>query len=141
MPSVPRFHLALPVHDLPAARAFYEAHLGAGIGRTDARWVDLDLFGHQVTLHLVDDADAGAPTNSVDGEEVPARHFGVILDWAAWHALRDRLVAAELPFLIEPQIRFAGEPGEQATMFFRDPSGNAVEIKSFPDDADVFRAD
>ena len=139
MPDVPRFHLALPVTDLPAARAFYEAHFAARIGRTDDRWVDLDLFGHQVTLHLVDADGAGDPTNAVDGEAVPARHFGVILEWEAWHGLRDQLVAAGLPFLIEPQIRFAGQVGEQATMFLRDPSGNAIEVKSFRSDADVFR--
>lgn len=139
MPDIPRFHLAVPVTDLPAAQTFYERHLGARIGRTDARWVDLDLYGHQVTLHLVDAAHRADPTNPVDGEEVPVRHFGVILDWHAWHALRDRLQSLGADFLIEPQIRFAGQPGEQATLFLRDPSGNAIEVKAFHHDQDVFR--
>ena len=140
MPDLPRFHLAVAVTDLSAAQAFYVGLLGAGLGRTDSRWVDLDLFGHQVTLHLVQ-GDAGArPTNPVDGEQVPVPHFGVILDLSAWTALRDRLVQAGVDFLIEPQIRFRGLPGEQATMFLLDPSGNAVEIKAFAEDASVFRA-
>jgi extradiol dioxygenase family protein len=135
----PRFHLAFPVHDLAAARAFYVELLGCGVGRTDPRWIDLDFFGHQLTAHLVD-ASEGEGGNVVDGHEVPVRHFGVILEWRAWHALRDRLVQAGVDFLIAPYIRFAGQPGEQATLFFLDPSGNAIELKSFRDDADVFRA-
>lgn len=135
----PRFHLAFPVHDLPAARAFYEGLLGCGVGRTDARWVDFDFFGHQITAHLVDDL-AVAGSNAVDGHQVPVRHFGAILEWEAWHRLRDRLVDAGVDFLIEPYLRFEGEPGEQATMFVRDPSGNALEFKSFEDDAAVFRS-
>ena len=137
----PRFHLAVPVLDLDATVAFYRDHLGAGLGRTDARWVDLDLYGHQVTLHLVDAPAAAPPTNPVDGEDVPVPHFGVILDWAAWTGLRERLVAGGIDFLIAPQIRFEGQPGEQATMFLRDPSGNAVELKAFKDDAHVFRTE
>lgn len=132
------FHLAFPVHDLDATRAFYVQVLGAGVGRTDARWIDLDLFGHQITAHLVEDLSPPAPTNPVDGDEVPIPHFGVILPWEAWHALRDRLVAAGTAFLIPPRIRFAGEPGEQATMFLQDPSGNHLEFKSFQDPARVF---
>ena len=139
MPVLPRFPLALPVTDLDRTRAFYEDVLHAGIGRTDPRWVDLDLWGHQVTLHLIDEAAAGEPTNPVDGEDVPVRHFGVILAWDDWHALRDRLVASGAEFLIQPQLRFQGQPGEQATLFLRDPSGNAIEVKSFFDDASVFR--
>ena len=135
----PRFHLAFPVTDLGAARAFYVDLLGARLGRTDARWIDLDFYGHQLSAHLVDaDADASA-TNAVDGDAIPVRHFGVILDLPDWRALADRLRAAGVAFLLEPKVRFEGEPGEQATMFVRDPSGNAIEFKAFADDADVFR--
>lgn len=140
MPEVPRFHLAVPVGDLAAAQRFYEACFGARTGRTDDRWIDLDLYGHQLTLHLVEGTRPPDPTNPVDGEAVPARHFGVILEWRRWHDLRDQLRAMGVSFLLEPQIRFAGEVGEQATMFVRDPSGNAIELKSFRDDAAVFRS-
>ena len=127
------FHLALPVHDLKLAREFYCGLMGFGTGRTDERWIDLDFFGHQVTLHLVD-AEAGPDdTNPVDGDAVPARHFGVVLDRGDWDQLAARLTAADIEFLIEPRVRFEGEVGEQATMFFRDPSGNALEFKSFRD--------
>lgn len=133
----PRFHLAFPVHDIEAARDFYVNVIGASVGRSAERWIDLDFWGHQISAHLVDTSDA-TPTNPVDGEAVPARHFGVILEWKAWHALRDRLIAQQASFLIEPQIRFVGKPGEQATFFVTDPSGNALEFKSFRDDAAVF---
>ena len=136
----PRFHLAFPVHDLVAARAFYEGLLRCGVGRTDTRWVDFDFFGHQITAHLVDEAP-GEGSNAVDGHRVPVRHFGAILEWEAWHALRDHLVEVGVDFVIEPYLRFEGQPGEQATMFLRDPSGNALEFKSFRDDAAVFRTD
>ena len=134
----PRFHLAFPVRDIEATRAFYCDLLGAGVGRSAERWIDLDFWGHQVSAHLVDEDDAAVSTNPVDGEDVPARHFGVILPWEQWHALRDRLIAARVDFLIEPQVRFQGEPGEQATLFLTDPSGNALEFKSFREDASVF---
>lgn len=125
------FHLALPVHDLEQARDFYCGLMGFGTGRTDERWIDLDFYGHQVTLHLVDDQRRPDDTNPVDGDAVPARHFGVVLDRDDWDQLAERLTAANIEFLIEPRIRFEGEVGEQATMFFRDPSGNALEFKSF----------
>ena len=134
----PRFHLAFPVRDIEATRAFYCDLLGAGVGRSAERWIDLAFWGHQVSAHLVDEDDAAVSTNPVDGEDVPARHFGVILPWEQWHALRDRLIAARVDFLIEPQVRFQGEPGEQATLFLTDPSGNALEFKSFREDASVF---
>lgn len=137
--SRPRFHLAFPVTDLAATRRFYVDLLGAGVGRTDTRWIDLDFYGHQLSAHLVDDGAAIDPTNAVDGDDVPVRHFGAILDWDAWHALADRLRGAGVDFLVAPRVRFVGEPGEQATMFLRDPSGNAIEFKAFRDDADVFR--
>jgi uncharacterized protein len=136
----PRFHLAFPVTDLAATRRFYVDLLGAGVGRTDERWVDLDFFGHQLSAHLVDGDAALDPTNAVDGDDVPVRHFGAILEWGAWHALADRLRGHGVVFLVEPRVRFVGQPGEQATMFLRDPSGNAIEFKAFRDDADVFRA-
>jgi extradiol dioxygenase family protein len=134
----PRFHLAFPVADLPATRAFYVDLLGARVGRSAERWIDFDFWGHQLSAHLVDDDGTAVSTNPVDGEDVPARHFGVILPWDEWHALRDRLAAASVTFLIEPQVRFRGEPGEQATLFLTDPSGNALEFKAFQDDAAVF---
>ena len=133
----PRFHLAFPVRDLAEARAFYGGLLGCPEGRSAADWVDFDLHGHQIVAHLAPEAVA-ASTNLVDGEAVPVRHFGVILEPDAWRALADRLVAAEVRFLIEPQTRFAGLPGEQQTMFLLDPSGNALEFKAFADDAQVF---
>ncbi|MEM9334265.1 MAG: VOC family protein [Pseudomonadota bacterium] len=131
MSTLQPFHLALPVTDLDAARDFYCGTLGFSTGRTASRWIDLDVYGHQVTLHLVDEDDTATAHNPVDGDDVPARHFGVILDREDWQALADRLQAAGITFLIPPKIRFEGEPGEQATMFFLDPSGNALEFKSF----------
>lgn len=136
--SAPLFHLALPVFDLEAAEAFYCGVLGCAKGRTAERWTDLDFYGHQVTLHLVDAGAGTIDTNPVDGDDVPARHFGVILDMAAWRELADRLTSAGCEFLISPRIRFVGEVGEQATMFLRDPSGNALEFKSFADPAQLF---
>ncbi|HWA62626.1 MAG TPA: VOC family protein [Caulobacteraceae bacterium] len=133
----PRFHLAFPVRDLAEARSFYGGLLGCPEGRSAPDWIDFDLHGHQIVAHLAP-PEAAAPTNAVDGEQVPVRHFGVILDMAAWTALAERLKAAGVTFLIEPQIRFAGQPGEQATLFFLDPSGNALEFKAFADDSMVF---
>ena len=132
------FHLAIPVDDLAAAEAFYCGLLGCGTGRTAPRWIDLDFFGHQVTLHLVEGGNATQSTNPVDGDSVPARHFGVILGMDAWRTLADRLKSAGTTFLIEPRIRFQGEIGEQATMFLEDPSGNALEFKSFADPSRIF---
>jgi uncharacterized protein len=136
--SRPRFHLAFPVHDLAAARAFYGGVLGCPEGRSAEEWVDFDLHGHQIVAHLAPEALRDAATNLVDGEDVPVRHFGVILEPADWGVLADRLKAAEVDFIIEPQTRFVGSPGEQSTLFVRDPSGNALEFKAFADDAQVF---
>ena len=136
MPLQP-FHLAFPVHDLAAARAFYGGVLGCPEGRSSAEWIDFDLHGHQIVAHLAPGAGDRA-SNPVDGHDVPVPHFGVVLEWEAWHALADRLRAAGITFGIEPQIRFAGQPGEQATMFFLDPSGNALEFKAFADPARLF---
>jgi uncharacterized protein len=136
--SVPRFHLAFPVRDLAEARAFYGGLLGCPEGRSSEHWVDFDFFGHQIVAHLAPDEVGHRATSAVDGEDVPARHFGVILTMEAWQSLADRLRGAGVKFLIEPQVRFQGQPGEQATLFFLDPSGNALEFKAFADDAMVF---
>ncbi|MEL7451307.1 MAG: VOC family protein [Pseudomonadota bacterium] len=134
----PRFHLAFPVHDLEQARSFYAGLLGCGTGRESDHWIDFDFYGHQIVAHLDSDAASAVTRSNVDGDAVPVRHFGVILDLDTWHALADRLRNAKVRFLIEPRVRFQGQPGEQATMFFLDPSGNALEIKAFADDAQVF---
>lgn len=126
------------MHDLAAARAFYGGLLGCAEGRSSEQWVDFDFHGHQVVAHLAPAEVRPAQANPVDGKEVPVRHFGVILPWEAWHALADRLRAAGIRFIIEPGIRFAGQVGEQATMFLLDPSGNALEFKSFRDPARIF---
>ena len=133
-----RFHLAFPVHDLAAARAFYGGLLGCPEGRSSDAWVDFDLHGHQIVAHLAPDDVGHRSRNRVDGADVPVRHFGVILTLPAWEALAERLQAAGTEFIIAPQVRFRGEAGEQATMFFLDPSGNALEFKAFADDAMVF---
>lgn len=134
------FHLAIPVTNLAAAEAFYCDTLGCGRGRSAERWTDLDFFGHQVVLHQVDDGRDAAPTNPVDGDDVPVPHFGVVLDMSDWRTLADRLTAKDIKFVISPRIRFQGEVGEQATMFFCDPSGNALEFKSFADPTQLFAA-
>ena len=125
------FHLAFPVHDLAAARAFWGGTIGCPEGRSSDEWIDFDFYGHQIVAHRVEGAGGVAGGNPVDGHEVPVPHFGVVLELAAWQSLAERLIAAGARFVIEPHIRFRGEPGEQATMFFRDPSGNAIEMKAF----------
>ena len=139
--SLPPFHLAFPVHDLDAARAFYGELLGCPEGRSDARWIDFDFFGHQIVAHLSPEAKPRAHTNPVDGHDVPVPHFGAVLPMEEWRALAERLEAAGTDFVIAPTVRFAGEPGEQATMFFLDPSGNALEIKAMRDPAKLFAKD
>ena len=139
MPELQRFHLAVPVHDLAAARGFYGDLLACPEGRTSDRWIDFDLFGHQFVAHL--DPDHPGPShlaNPVDGKSVPVPHFGVLLEPTAWRELAERLTGAGVDFVIEPHTRFVGEVGEQSTMFLLDPSGNALEFKSFADDAQVF---
>ena len=134
----PRFHLAFPFRDLDEARAFYGGLLGCPEGRSSDEWVDFDLLGHQIVAHLAPEACGGTATNAVDGEAVPVRHFGLILEPAAWRALAERLAAAGADFIIAPQTRFAGGPGEQSTLFVRDPSGNALEFKAFADESMIF---
>jgi uncharacterized protein len=129
------FHIAFPVDDLDAARAFYTGVLGCPEGRSSAEWVDFNLFGHQIVAHLTHRSDARkhAMHNSVDGHDVPVPHFGVVLTPQDWSTLAQRVKAAGVAFGIEPHTRFAGQPGEQSTMFFRDPAGNALEFKAFAD--------
>ena len=134
----PRFHLAFPVTDLAEARRFYGGFLGCAEGRSSEDWVDFDFFGHQIVAHRVDAAAMTDATSLVDGRKVPVRHFGVVLDLPAWEALAARFRAAGVAFVIEPYVRFRGEPGEQATMFFLDPFGNALEFKAFRDPSSLF---
>ena len=137
--SLRPFHLAFPVHDLDAARTFYGELLGCPEGRSAPEWIDFDLYGHQIVAHLVPakaSDDSGA--NAVDGHDVPVPHFGAVLDMAAWEKMAERLKAAGTDFVIEPTIRFRGQPGEQATMFFLDPSGNALELKAMRDPENLF---
>lgn len=132
------FHLAFPVDDLSRAREFYGGLLGCPEGRSSDQWIDFDFWGHQLVAHLAPGEVGRAATNAVDGHAVPVRHFGVVLDWDAWHRLADRMRAAGIAFVIEPGIRFAGLVGEQATMFFLDPAGNALEFKAFKDPSQLF---
>jgi extradiol dioxygenase family protein len=134
----PLFHLAFPVRNIMEARLFYGQLLGCPEGRSSDAWVDFDFFGHQVVAHLAPQECGTAATSAVDGDAVPVRHFGVILSLSAWQALADKLTAAGTRFVIQPHIRFQGEVGEQATMFFLDPSGNALEFKAFADMSQVF---
>ena len=132
------FHLAFPVHDLEAARKFYGDVLGCTEGRSSERWVDFDLFGHQIVAHLAEGGAGIKASNSVDADDVPVPHFGMIMHMDEWQAFADKLVEKGVKFIIEPKIRFAGEVGEQATMFFLDPSGNALEFKGFNDFSQIF---
>jgi extradiol dioxygenase family protein len=132
------FHLAFPVHDLGEARRFYGELLGCPEGRSSDTWVDFDFYGHQIVAHLAPDEAGHRNTSAVDGHDVPVRHFGAILSMASWEALARRLRDAAVKFIIEPHVRFKGQVGEQATMFFLDPSGNALEFKAFGDLKQVF---
>lgn len=141
MTERPRFHLAFPVHDLDKARAFYGGVLGCPEGRSAPEWVDFDFFGHQIVAHLSLTGGACEGANEVDGEQVPVRHFGVIVTPCKFKEISEKLTAKKIVFIIEPQTRFIGQPGEQLTMFFRDPSGNALEFKAFADDRMIFAKD
>ncbi|MDN5201809.1 VOC family protein [Fulvivirgaceae bacterium BMA10] len=132
------FHLAFPVKDIDITREFYQNLLGCKIGRSTDKWIDFNFFGHQLSAHLKPEELKAANTNAVDGHQVPVRHFGAILEWDQWHELSDKLKEEGIEFVIEPYIRFEGQPGEQATMFFLDPSGNALEFKAFKDHAMIF---
>ena len=133
------FHLAVPVDDIDKAKAFYGGGMGFSEGRSDTNWIDYDFYGHQFVVHYqARNKESEEASNPVDGHDVPIPHFGVVLAWDDWHVLKDKLLDAGINFIIEPYIRFEGKPGEQATMFFKDPSGNALEFKSFKDLKQLF---
>ena len=138
MKSIPRFHLAFPVHDLSEARIFYVDILGCNTGRESDKWIDFDLFGHQIVAHLSPGDCSPVETNSVDMDNIPCRHFGLILDWKDWETLQNRIKKLDIGFLVEPKIRFKSKPGEHRTFFIIDPSGNALEFKTFKKDSMVF---
>ena len=132
------FHLAIAVSDLQATKSFYTEVLGCKVGRATDKWIDFDFYGHQLSAHLKPDEISDVQKNLVDGKQVPVKHFGLVLSWDKWHELRDVLTALNTSFIIEPYIRFKGQIGEQATMFFCDPSGNAIELKSFKQPDQLF---
>ncbi|MBC7435894.1 MAG: VOC family protein [Bdellovibrionales bacterium] len=132
------FHLAFPVHDLAAARQFYGEMLGCPEGRSSPEWIDFNFYGHQIVAHLAPGETGSAARSAVDGHGVPVRHFGIVLPMPEWEAAAERLKGFGVKFVIEPYIRFKGQPGEQATMFFTDPSGNALELKAFGDINNLF---
>lgn len=136
--TIQPFHLAFPVADLDDTLHFYRDVLGCKTGRSSDHWIDFNFWGHQLVAHLSPDEAGKSSSNSVDGHEVPAKHFGVILEWDDWETLAERLKEAEIEFIIEPYVRFEGKPGEQATMFFLDPSGNALEFKAFRNEEQIF---
>jgi len=136
--AMPPFHLAFPVHSLEAARGFYGDLLGCPEGRSSPEWVDFNFYGHQIVAHLSPDEAGHRNTSAVDGDNVPVRHFGAVLSMQQWEAVAEKLRGAGTKFVIEPHIRFKGEVGEQATMFFLDPSGNAIEFKAFANMASLF---
>ena len=142
MKKLAPFHLAFPVHDLEVARAFYGGLLGCSEGRSSDEWVDFDFFGHQLVAHKtglkITGNDKPVDSNHVDGKQVPVPHFGLVMEWQTWHELADRLKDNDVEFIIEPYIRFKGQKGEQATLFVRDPSGNALEFKAFKDSKELF---
>lgn len=140
MKKINPFHLAIPVYDLEKCRQFYGEVIGCNEGRSSAIWVDFDFFGHQLVIHqqLRQKTDSTLPSNPVDGKDVPVPHFGVVLDWDDWTTLAERLKSRGVEFVIEPYIRFKGEVGEQATLFFLDPDGNALEFKAFKDMGQLF---
>ncbi len=138
MSHCPPFHLAFPVDDLERARSFYVGLLGCTVGRSSPHWTDYNLYGHQIVAHLKPEECVSARTSGVDGDQVPVRHFGVVLDWAEWEALGEKLKAADVDFIIEPRVRFKGKAGEQGTFFVKDPAGNALEFKTFKDMNNLF---
>ena len=132
------FHLAIPVKEINETRQFYREIIGCEEGRSSDKWVDFNFYGHQLVIHISNSAQSQASNNAVDGHDVPVPHFGVVLDWEDWEALAERIRTANIQFIIEPYIRFEGEVGEQATMFFQDPSGNYLEFKAFKDMGQLF---
>lgn len=138
MNTLSSFHLAIPVNDIETTRRFYTEVLGCTVGREAKRWIDFNFFGHQVSAHVKPDATDAMPTNPVDGENVPVRHFGLVLEWDTWHEFVEQLNKKSVEYLIKPTTRFKGQAGEQATFFISDPSGNALEFKSFKDMSRLF---
>lgn len=135
------FHLAFPIKNIEETRRFYADLLGCRVGRSAERWIDFDFWGHQISAHLTEAEITEPPANPVDGKQVPIKHFGAILSMSEWENLADKLRRHGIEFIIEPYVRFRGEPGEQATMFFLDPSGNALEFKAFGDQSKIFATD
>ena len=138
MKNLSPFHLAIPVNNIAKCKIFYKEILGCMEGRSSDNWVDFDLFGHQLVIHFQESNNKNLHTNPVDGKDVPIPHFGVILEWENFKRFSSKLEKKGVEFIIKPYIRFEGEPGEQATMFFKDPSGNALEFKSFKDSSQIF---
>ena len=138
MAKLSPFHIAIPVHNLEACRTFYRDILNCEEGRSSDHWVDFNFFGHQLVIHYKAQTNKEVPTNTVDGKAVPIPHYGVVLDWDVFHAFAEDLKQKNIPFIIAPYIRFKGLVGEQATMFFKDPSGNALEFKAFKDKSQLF---
>ena len=132
------FHLAFPINDIESTRKFYGNMLGCDIGRETERWIDFNFFGHQLSAHVNADECKSRATCRVDGKDVPLRHFGIVLSWQDWEKLAERIKSANLDFVIEPDIRYTGKPGEQATFFIKDPSGNGLEFKAFKDNSQIF---
>lgn len=141
MPGLRPFHLAIPVRDIESTRAFYVDTLGCSVGRESEHWIDFNFLGHQLSAHVQPEELSPPRTNPVDGKDVPVRHFGIVLGWKDWHELSEKLREMGITFLIEPTLRFKGRAGEQATLFIQDPSGNALEFKSFHDDRRLFAVD
>ena len=139
MSAIRPFHLAIPVHDLEIAREFYGDILGCSTGRESENWIDFNFFGHQLVTHLDKNMNISDSTNTVDGDRVPVPHFGIILKRKDWYTLAHNLSSSNIDFIIEPRTRFKNNTGEQSTMFIKDPSGNALEFKSFHDDGHIFR--
>ena len=138
MKNIPLFHLAFPVNNLEITKEFYTKVLDCKIGRTSSNWIDFNFFGHQITAHLSDNEFNCKKHNKVDGKNVPIRHFGLVLDWNDWHKIKKKLILKKVDFLISPYVRFEGKIGEQATLFFLDPSFNAIELKSFKNKETLF---
>lgn len=138
MTTLNPFHLAFPVHSLSKARDFYRDTLGCLEGRSSDEWVDFNFYGHQIVAHLVDGYEEAGDVNNVDGDDVPVRHFGIVLSMGEWLELSKKLKQTKVRFLVEPHIRFEGLAGEQATMFIKDCSGNALEFKAFKDQSRLF---
>ena len=139
MRTFKRFHLAFPVKDINTTKDFYRKILNCKVGRESESWVDFNLYGHQIVAHLAPEECNDVDSNNVDGDQIPCRHFGVVLEWYEWEELSKKLDLLEINYLIRPKVRFKNKPGEQGTFFLKDPSGNVLEFKTFKNDADIFK--